>query len=173
MDGKEFHINRIGYPALKQSVCFDDIYKDDDDDSIDELLDELFSMKFSEFKIKYPEQYHKYYEEKLIKSTHITIRYEYQLVDQIRKIYASPDGFTMSEIATIIQKQYKKFYQNHKRAVTNNELPKYLPVDVIEFENLCIRFHILYKSADWADIWDTYHVFRPRKIPLICIGVDT
>ena len=115
-------------------------------------------MRFSTFKKRYPVLHTKYYIDKEIKSKHITIEYNYPLIAPIKKIYKSVTGFSLNDIATIIRNKYLKFYEDYEAAEVNNTIPRYLPKNVIEFNNLSIRF--------WIDEAE-------NDIPNICIGVDT
>ncbi len=152
-----YFINNDGMIALDWCIVAEDIH-DPTLDNFDEVLDELSNMRFSTFKKRYPDVHKKYYIDKEIKSTHITIEYNYPLIAPIKKIYKSDTGFSLNDIATIIRKEYLKFYEDYEASEINGSIPKYLPKNVIGFDSLSIRF------------WDDE---SGNDIPNICIGCDT
>jgi len=145
MFDKEFFVNLYGKPALQFGVAVDDIIHEkygehDEFEHYDEILDQLSRIHTNNFIKKYPEQYDTYYCKKIITSTHITINYNY-LIAPLIKIYCSDDGFTINDVALIIQKQYRKIYINHKKSLLNNKISRYLPIDKIYYES-SFRFSI-------------------------------
>jgi phage-related tail protein len=157
---KEFFVNVSGKPALCFNAAVDDIVDekygnhDDLDEYFDAILDQLSRIHTENFVKKYPEQYDKYYCQKLITSKHITIKYNY-LIASFEKICCSNDGFTINDIAMLIQKQHKKMCVNHKKSITSNKIPKYFPIDISTY-NISLRFTINV-SNDIPKI-NVYHV---------------
>ncbi len=134
-----YYITNKGTVALDHSSAVDDIFEMESDEP-DEIIDKVNRMRFTTFKKKYPTVYKKYYVDKYVKKTHITIEYSYPLISPIKKIYKNAKGFSINDIATIIRNQYMKFYEDHEAAEVNNTIPRYLPNNVNEFNSLCIRF---------------------------------
>ena len=90
----EYHIQNNDLIALQLSVATEDVCEiESRNDDFDDVLDELNNMQINEFKQKYPNLYDKYYVDKCIKGTHITIKYRYPLIAPIKKIYKSDNGF--------------------------------------------------------------------------------
>ena len=151
-----------------------DIYEDDDD--YDEILDELHDMNLSQFKNIYPDVYKKYFNEKIIKSSHIIIYYHFPLFAQISKIYVSQNDFTIAEIASLIKKQYKKFYDDREMAIKNNQIPKYIPKNAHDMDSLCLRFYINYEPLN-LEIHKPhsqcdFHI-NTKNLPIIFVNCDT
>ena len=179
MDTNEFYVNAEDC-ALRLSSLSSELYNDDashsDDDVLDNILDELNNMDCAAFQNKYPEIYKKYFIDKVIQSSHIIIYYHFPLFAQISKIYLSQNGFSIGEIATIIQNQYKKFYKNREIAITNNLIPKYIPIGAYELSSLYLRFHIHYKPLN-LKIYEphpqcSFHI-NPKSLPIIAVYCDT
>lgn len=76
-------------------------------------------------------------------------------------MYVNDDGFTINDISFIIRKQYKKFYRDYEEAIKEGRTPKYLPENVIDFDELSIRFAIKKKEI------------RGGILYFIRVGVDT
>jgi hypothetical protein len=173
MEMNEFYVNNSGSPALGfRSITNDICGMDADYDERDELLDKLSDMKLSKFKSTYPKIYRKYYKKKLIDAPRIVINYHYPLVTPIDKIYTSENGFSINDIATIIQTQYEKFFDNYDYCIANNQIPKYLDQDFSSSKKYYgIRFHINYKPLKLKTS-SYYHSVLP-DIPFIMVAVDT
>lgn len=146
MFDKEYFVNLYGKPALQFGVAVDDIVhekygeRDELDEHYETILDQLSRIHTEIFIKKYPKQYNTYYCEKMITCTHITINYNY-LIAPLTKIYCSDNGFAINDIATIIQKQYRKIYVNHKKSLLNNKISRYLPINQTNYES-SFRFSI-------------------------------
>lgn len=173
MQTNEFHVNYERSPALDFSSLMDDICDDENTDERDEILDDLCRMSLSEFKSTYPKVYRTYFRKKLINSTRIVINYHYPLVVPIDKIHVSTKGFSVLDIATIIQKQYAKFFKNYEDCIANGQTPKYLSSDFSSSRPYwCIRFHINYKKLNMT-AGTEHQLHSQNTIPLIVVRVDT
>jgi hypothetical protein len=180
MQNNEFSVNTEDCPLCLSSLAIELWNGDDDGDdnsaSYGDILDELGNMDCAEFKNKHPEIYNKYFIDKVIQSLHIIIYYHFPLFAEISKIYVSQDGFSIVEIATIIQNQYKKFYKNREMAIKNNLTPKYIPIDAYDLSSLCLRFHIHHKPLN-LKIHEphpqcSFHI-NLQSLPIIIVHCDT
>lgn len=147
MNQQEFHIHIKVQLALSFIIAADDIAEESDE--FDEVTDTLSRMSFEEFDLRYPLLHQKYYVEKSITTKHIQVSFHFPLLAKIKKLYYNELGFSLNEIATIIQKQYIKFYANPER---------YLPKGAYQLEDLSIRFSVM-------NVIDT--------VTYIYVGVDT
>lgn len=181
MNSNEFYVHTsshaLGLTSFAGDVCNltndDNTGKEDnyDEDNYEEILDELSDMSLDKFKTKYPTVYKTYFVDKLIDTTHIVIYYYFPLFAEISKIYVSQDGFTISDIATLIKKQYKKFYINRKNAIKNNVIPKYISPNSYDLNSLCLRFHINYQPLNLSTSIPT--LLCNHKFPIVVVRCDT
>lgn len=72
----------------------------------------------------YENIYNKYYVNKL-SAKRLIIEYSYPLINKIRKLYVNDNGFSINDIANIINNKYKKMYDNYYDAMSENRSPKY------------------------------------------------
>ena len=152
----------------------------DEDDKYDYILQDLEDMDLDTFKNKYPSAYKTFFIDKISESPHIIINYSFPLIWPIQKIYVSDGGFTVNQIAKIIRSQYNKFYEDHEKSMKEGRIPKYLPKEVRDYENLSIRFWITFTNEKkygyglrHFDVGTQSSCKGNTNIPLVNIGVDT
>lgn len=170
----EFHIdkenNRLSFHSLGRIVCEYDLnlrWNNVDFDHQDDLSDELSNLSPTDFKNQYPKAYHKIFKEKIVKAKNICITFRFPLLCSINILYANSNGFTINNIAKIICREYRKFYKDHNKAINNGKTPRYLPINVRNFEDLNLRFGLSsrYRALSYND--------DGEDIPQFMVGVDT
>lgn len=122
-----------------------------------------------EIKIKYP-NIHSIFTKKL-PINHITVKYSFPLIQEIRLPYSSPDGFSIRDIAKIIGDEYRQFYEERTEAINNNRPPKYIEPTTRDLYDYGIRFRLGTTNHNRFE-WKIQSGESHGSSNLICVSVQ-